>query len=141
MRQVDDLLDIARITQGRITLQAATVDLSDVVAQGIEAAQPLIQERHHQLTEIWNHRPLLVRGDRARLVQCISNIVGNAAKYTDPGGQIRICARADEGRAIIEIADNGRGIAPGMLSQVFDLSCKGAETWTVRKAALESDLP
>lgn len=126
MRQVDDLLDIARITQGRITLQVATVDLSDVVAQGIEAAQPLIQERHHQLTEIWNHRPLLVRGDRARLVQCISNIVGNAAKYTDPGGQIRICGRADEERAIIEIADNGRGIAPELLPQVFDLFVQGS---------------
>ena len=128
MRQVDDLLDVARITQGRITLEAATVDLSDVIAQGIEAVQPLIQERRHQLTEIWNSRPLIVRGDRARLIQCISNIVGNAAKYTDPGGKIRISARADEGRAVIEIADNGRGIAPELLPQVFDLFVQGSRT-------------
>jgi PAS domain S-box-containing protein len=128
MRQVDDLLDIARITQGHISLQSETLDLADVIAQAIEAVQPLIQARHHQLTEIWNSRPLFVRGDKARLIQCISNLVGNAAKYTDCGGQIRISARSNQGRAIIEIADNGRGIAPELLPKVFDLFVQGSRT-------------
>lgn len=127
-RLVDDLLDLARVTQGRIDLRTARVDLSEVIAHGVEMVDPLIREKRHQLIEVWNARPLFVRGDKARLIQCISNIVGNAAKYTDPGGQIRISIRSDGDQAVIEIADNGAGIAPELLPRVFDLFVQGSRS-------------
>jgi PAS domain S-box-containing protein len=127
-RLVDDLLDLARVTQGRITLDAASVDLGEVIAEGVEMVGPLIRGKHHQLIEVWNTRPLFVRGDKARLVQCIGNVVGNAAKYTDSGGQIRVSLRSEGAHAVVEIADNGIGIAPELLPRVFDLFVQGSRS-------------
>ncbi|MBV8358997.1 MAG: response regulator [Deltaproteobacteria bacterium] len=127
-RMVEDLLDVARITQGRITLQRETVELSSVISQGIETVAPLLGEKQHQLSIVSSWRPLHVYGDAARLAQCISNLLSNAAKYTDPGGRIRIETREEGPFAIIEVADNGCGISEALLPRVFELFVQGDQT-------------
>ena len=82
-RLVDDLLDVSRLTQGRIELRRRPVQLADVTAQAVEIVEPLIKERQHKVS-ITSYRALRVNGDPARLVQCVANILTNAAKYTDP---------------------------------------------------------
>jgi len=126
-RLVDDLLDVARITQGLITLETETVSVAEVIAQGVETVAPLLRQKQHELVETSGAFPLFVRGDKARLVQCISNIVGNAVKYTPPGGQIRITTRSWEHRVAIEVHDNGSGIPAELLSRVFDLFVQGEQ--------------
>jgi PAS domain S-box-containing protein len=126
-RLVDDLLDVARITQGLITLENEAVTVGDVIAQGVETVGPLLREKRHELVETSAAGPLFVRGDKARLVQCISNIVGNAAKYTPAGGQIRITTRSDNDQVAIEVQDNGAGIPADLLSRVFDLFVQGKQ--------------
>ena len=120
-RLLDDLLDVARMTQGRIELRRTIVPLAGCIQQAVETAQPLIREREHRLTMTDTLQPLHVNADRVRLVQAISNIVINAAKYTSVGGEIRIRTQATHGEAVIEISDTGTGIAPEFLPRVFDL--------------------
>jgi PAS domain S-box-containing protein len=128
-RLVDDLLDVSRITQGRIELQQRPIDLATVVAQAVEMLEPQLREYQHELSILTlSYEPLFVNGDVARLVQCVGNILANAIKYTEPGGKIRIQTRADENRVVLEIADNGSGIAPDMLPKVFDLFVQGDRT-------------
>ena len=127
-RMVDDLLDVARITQGHISLQRQQVDLWSAVAQGIETVDPLLHEKGHQLSIVSGPRPLYVRGDAARLAQCISNLVSNAAKYTDPGGRIRVEMRGEESTAVIEVSDNGCGISDELLPRVFELFVQGDQS-------------
>lgn len=120
-RLVDDLLDVSRITQGRIQLQQATLELSTIVAQAIEATEPILRERHHVVTRLSDLQPLYVNGDAARLLQCVTNLLTNAAKYTDPRGKIRIELRADGDQAVISVSDSGIGIAAELLPSIFDL--------------------
>jgi signal transduction histidine kinase/DNA-binding response OmpR family regulator len=127
-RLVDDLLDVARITQGRIQLQSRPLELASVIAQAIETVQPQLREKHHQFSVIGGYEPLYVSGDYARLVQCVVNVLGNAAKYTAPHGQIRIETRAEESSAIIEIADTGPGISPELLPRLFEMFVQGERT-------------
>jgi|SRR5579871_3010857 len=127
-RMVDDLLDVARITQGRISLERRPVDLSSAVAQSVETVDPLLSEKRHQLSIISGPRPLYVRGDAARLAQCISNLVNNAAKYTDPGGRIRVETRAEGSTAVIEVSDNGCGISEELLPRIFELFVQGDQS-------------
>jgi signal transduction histidine kinase/DNA-binding response OmpR family regulator len=129
-RLVDDLLDISRITQGRVTLQREPVDLAGVVAQGVEMVEPRLREKRHTLTieTTTSDEPLFVEGDMARLVQCVGNILTNAVKYTDPGGMIRVWTRPDESNAVIGISDNGSGIAADLLPHVFDLFVQSERT-------------
>ncbi|MGH8217906.1 MAG: PAS domain S-box protein [Steroidobacteraceae bacterium] len=129
MRLVDDLLDIARITQGRIALEQETIAFEDIVQQGIETAGPLLEEKRQRLTAVSSSLPhLFVRGDRVRLIQCVSNMVTNAAKFTQAGGEIRVTTRVDGEMALIEVGDNGCGIAPELLPRVFDLFVQGDRT-------------
>ncbi|ALV06802.1 ATP-binding protein [Roseateles depolymerans] len=125
-RLVDDLLDISRITQGRVQLQLSPVALVDVLAQAVETVEPLMRERRHVFS-MTSGRPLRVRGDQARLVQCVANLLTNAAKYTDPEGQIqlRMDEDADRQQAVITVTDNGIGIAPDLRPQIFDLFVQG----------------
>jgi PAS domain S-box-containing protein len=120
-RLLDDLLDVARVTQGRIELRREVLPLGGCVHQAVETAQPLIRERQHRLTVSETFQPLHVNADRVRLAQAIANVIINAAKYTQPGGDIRIRTFTEHRQAAIEISDTGVGITPEFLPNVFDL--------------------
>ncbi|MDB6102373.1 MAG: Multi-sensor hybrid histidine kinase [Gammaproteobacteria bacterium] len=124
-RLVDDLLDVSRITQGRVELKREPLDLASVINHAVEMAEPLFRERQHEVSIISSYRALHVNGDMARLVQCVVNILTNAAKYTDAGGKINLQTRAEEGCALVEISDTGAGISPELLPRVFDLFVQG----------------
>jgi len=120
-RLVDDLLDVSRITQGRIELQHEPVNLSSVISQALESVESLMRENRHKVFVAGGYEPVYVNGDHARLVQCIANILTNSGKYTDPGGEIRVEMRAEGGQAVITISDNGVGIPGELLPRIFDL--------------------
>ena len=121
VRLVDDLLDISRITHGKIRLQHEPIELPTIMAHAVEASRPLIDARRHQLAVSLPPLPLWVSGDRTRLAQVITNLLNNAAKYMAEGGQIWLSARQEGGQAILSVRDMGIGIPPHMLSEVFEL--------------------
>jgi PAS domain S-box-containing protein len=127
-RLVDDLLDVSRITQGRIELKRTPLELSAIVAQAVETVEPLLREKRHAMSIVSNYQPLYVNGDNARLVQCVTNVLTNAAKYTDANGEIRIRSYSTGTSAVIEIRDNGVGIAPDLLPRIFDLFVQSDRT-------------
>ncbi|MGH7106358.1 MAG: GAF domain-containing protein, partial [Acetobacteraceae bacterium] len=126
---VDDLLDVARITQGRIELSRCPIELASVVEQAIETAEPQVRERRHTLSVTsTNYESLCVNGDLVRLVQCVANLLTNAAKYTDPDGEIWVRTRADGDKAVIEVRDSGVGIPAELLPRIFDLFVQSDRT-------------
>ena len=127
-RLVDDLLDISRIQQGRLVLQERPVEIAEIVDQALETVQPLLREQRHDLTVERLHKPAFVLGDPGRLVQCVANLLQNAAKYTHPGGQIHLAVIESGARISISVRDNGAGIAPALLPHVFELFVQGEET-------------
>ena len=129
-RLVDDLLDVSRVTRGLVALSRAPVDLRDVVAEAIEQSRPLIDARRHTLQAALGERPLTVDGDRTRLVQVVTNLLNNAAKYTPDGGFVDVALNADDGasEAVLTVRDNGSGIGPDLLPVVFDLFTQGSRT-------------
>jgi PAS domain S-box-containing protein len=120
-RLLDDLLDVARITQGRIELRREVTDVAACVQLAIETAEPLIRSKGHQVTLTQMLQPICVSADKVRLAQCIANVLVNAAKYTPDGGEIRIRPYVDGSAAVVEISDNGIGIAPEFLPRIFEL--------------------
>jgi signal transduction histidine kinase/ActR/RegA family two-component response regulator len=120
-RLVDDLLDIARISRGKIELRRERVALEAVVARAVEAARPLIDARQHALTVNLPAEPLLIDVDPTRLAQVISNLLNNAAKYSDPRGRIQLAARREGNDLTIKVSDHGIGISPELLPSIFDL--------------------
>jgi PAS domain S-box-containing protein len=121
-RLVDDLLDVSRVSRGKIELQRVPCDLRDVARQAVETAQPLINERRHELALALPEGPLLVEGDLTRLAQVVGNLLNNAAKYTDREGRIWLTVEPGaEAEAIIRVRDTGRGIDPAVIGEVFDL--------------------
>ena len=120
-RLINDLLDAARISQGKIQLRPETVDLRVVIAQAIAGAQPQIESRNHHLETSLPEGALLLEGDPARLEQIFLNLLTNAAKYTDPGGKIWLNAERQESQWTVRIRDNGKGLPPEILPHVFDL--------------------
>ena len=127
-RLVDDLLDVSRITQGRVELQCQPLELGTVIYQALETAEPLFQARRHEVSTVTHARNLYVNGDMTRLVQSLVNILTNAAKYTDVGGKIRIETRAEGAEVVIAVADTGAGIPAELLPRVFDLFVQGERT-------------
>jgi signal transduction histidine kinase len=127
-RLVDDLLDVGRITQGRIQLDLRPLDLASVVAQAVETVEPLIRKKQQEVLITKSHEALYVRGDLARLVQCVVNILTNAGKYSEPRGQIRLRTRAQGSEAVIEVSDDGAGISPELLPRVFEIFVQGDRT-------------
>jgi PAS domain S-box-containing protein len=127
-RLVGDLLDTARIARGRIQLEDKQVTLEDVVRQAVETVQPLARQKSQRLQVSNADEALYVRGDRARLVQSISNVLHNAAKYTDVGGEIELGVSASEQKITITIRDTGTGISPELLPHVFDPFVQDART-------------
>jgi signal transduction histidine kinase len=121
VRLVDDLLDVSRITSGKIRLQKAPVNMTDVLSSAVEASRPLIDRAGHQFEEIIATEPIWVFGDAARLTQVVTNLLRNAAKYTDPGGRVSLRLSLENETAVIRVRDTGIGIPPDMLSSIFDL--------------------
>jgi signal transduction histidine kinase/CheY-like chemotaxis protein len=124
-RLVDDLLDMSRITKGRIELRLASVEVGAIIAQARETVEPLIREKGQTLVVSSATGPLYVKGDHARLVQSVANILTNAAKYTDPGGEIRLSVQDRADDVIITVTDNGVGISPDLVPRLFDLFVQG----------------
>jgi two-component system, sensor histidine kinase len=121
VRLVDDLLEVSRITRGKVALQMERLDVASVLRGAIETSRPLIDAgRHHLVVEL-PAMPLHVDGDAVRLGQVFSNLLNNAAKYTEDGGRIVLSARAADDQVEITVEDNGIGIAPEMLPTVFDI--------------------
>ena len=127
VRLVDDLLDVSRITQGRIALKRRPVLMAEIIAQAMETVEPLIQEKHHEISVV-SYRPLRVYADPTRLVQCVVNVLTNAAKYTQPHGVIRVETAEEGGEAVLTIADNGPGITFDLLPHIFDLFVQSERT-------------
>jgi len=125
---VNDLLDVSRVTRGLVTLEKEELDLNAIVAAAVEQVRPLIDTRRHALTLQLSGQPARVIGDRTRLVQVISNILNNAAKYTAPGGRIVLAVTVDGERATVAVRDNGVGIAPEVLPYIFDLFTQAERT-------------
>jgi PAS domain S-box-containing protein len=126
-RLVDDLLDVSRIARGKVELRREPVELATVVAQGIETASPLIEERRHQLSVDVPASGLRLLADPSRLAQVISNLLTNAAKYTDSGGHLRVQARSDGNQVVLAVSDDGIGIAPDLVPQVFETFFQGRQ--------------
>jgi PAS domain S-box-containing protein len=125
MHLVDDLLDIARVTRGGLALKRHRHDLRGIVARAIEVVSPLLEQRRHHFELETSDRPVVVDGDDARLVQVFSNLLNNAAKYTEQGGKLVVRLREENRVAVVEIHDNGIGIDPRALPRIFDLFVRG----------------
>jgi PAS domain S-box-containing protein len=120
-RLIDDLLDVSRITRGKVHLQKQPVSLNEVVDLAIQATRPLIEECGHHLTVDLPPLPVILQADVARLAQVFSNLLNNAAKYTDPGGEILLAAQVIGREVEIRVRDTGIGIAPQQLPNIFNM--------------------
>jgi PAS domain S-box-containing protein len=127
-RLLDDLLDVGRITQGKIQLQKEPLDLMAVIARAIETSRPLIESRRHRLSVALPEATVRLRGDLTRLVQMLANLLNNAAKYTPEGGKVVLTAQHRDDMVRLEVNDNGSGIAPAILPRVFDLFAQADRT-------------
>jgi signal transduction histidine kinase len=120
-RMVEDLLEVSRITRGKLKLVYAPLDLTAVVAQAVETMLPLMRVRQHELVVSVDPRPMRVEGDAVRLEQVLVNLLSNAAKFSEPGSRIRISAEPDRDEIVLRVADDGIGISANMLRRVFDM--------------------
>jgi len=126
-RLVDDLLDVGRITSGRIHLETKAVNLPEVVQHAFEVVRPLAEQLRHQVEISAQDKEVWVYGDSARLVQVVSNLLHNAVKFTPRGGQICVKVSKQQSNAEILVKDNGPGIPPQDLQSIFDLFVQGAQ--------------
>jgi len=121
VRLVDDLLDVSRITKGKLRLNKEPIDLRVIVERAAESVRPLMTARRHDFSVSLATRPVFVSADPSRMEQVIVNLLNNAAKYTDGGGLIRLTVQQEADEAVVRVRDNGVGIAPEMLSHIFEL--------------------
>lgn len=120
-RLVDDLMDVARISKGKIDLRREVVDLATAVNQAVQTARPLIEERRHHLSVSLPEAPIRLEADPTRLEQVFWNLLNNAAKYTDPGGEISLTVEQEDGRVAVRVRDTGIGIEPAMVPRLFQM--------------------
>jgi PAS domain S-box-containing protein len=120
-RLLDDLLDISRLSRGKLVLQRAPVALQDVLDNAVETSRPLIDQHRHHLSIEGEAASLMVDGDATRLCQVFANLLNNAAKYTEPGGRILVDARLVDGMAVVRVVDTGVGLPADALERVFGL--------------------
>jgi PAS domain S-box-containing protein len=135
-RMVDDLLDVSRITRGKVDLQKETITLADVVDLAFEASRPTIDAYRHQLSVVLPDEPIVLEVDPPRLAQVLSNLLNNAAKYTDEGGQISLTAEKLDHEVVIRVRDSGIGIAPEILPKVFELFTQADQTLSRSRGGL-----
>jgi two-component system, chemotaxis family, CheB/CheR fusion protein len=121
VRLVDDLLDVSRISRGKIELRRQRIDLASVVKQAIEDTRPLVKSMGHELSVTLPPEPVFLNADRTRLIQVLGNLLNNACKFTDMGGRISLAVEAVDGEAMISVRDNGIGIATEQLPTIFEM--------------------
>ncbi|MDY6984275.1 MAG: ATP-binding protein, partial [Pseudomonadota bacterium] len=121
VRQVDDLLDMSRISRGKIELRKECISLAKVTTDAIELTRPLIEAAHHELNVSLPQSPLYVLGDPVRLAQVLGNLLNNAAKFTNRGGRIWLTVEQDGEQAVVRVRDNGIGVPADDLGRIFDL--------------------
>ncbi len=128
VRLIDDLLDVSRISTGKIVLRRERIALQDIAAAALEASQPLMDAAGHSLATDWPDEPVWLDADPTRLAQVLSNLLTNSAKYMQPGGQIKFAARRQADCVVISVRDTGMGIPAEMLGSVFDMFTQGNRT-------------
>jgi signal transduction histidine kinase len=133
---VDELLDVSRITSGRLHLQRERIDLRDVVSHAIETLESDITERNHRLSTELPDAPVWLEGDPCRLEQVFVNLLANASRYTDAGGELAVWIHTKDGHAVVRVRDSGIGIAPDALPHIFDLFKQAHEADPRSKAGL-----
>jgi CheY-like chemotaxis protein/two-component sensor histidine kinase len=121
VRLVDDLLDLSRISRGRIELRRERVDLATIVNASLESSRPFIEAAGHTLTISLPPEPVYLNADLSRLAQVLMNLLNNAAKYTESGGQVHLGAERQQGQVVIRVRDTGIGIPPHMLGRIFEM--------------------
>jgi signal transduction histidine kinase len=121
VRLVDDLLDVSRITTGKLAVRKTVLELQAVLRDAVEIVKPFIEARRHRFDMVLPPEPIAIEGDRTRLAQVFSNLLNNAAKYTDPGGQLLLSAGVEGREAVIRVRDNGVGLAPESRQSIFDM--------------------
>ncbi|WBS04455.1 ATP-binding protein [Pseudoduganella sp. SL102] len=122
---IDDLLDVARVTRGLVTLARHPLDLRDAVADAVEQAAPQIQARRHRLVLDMGSMPAMISGDRKRIIQAVANLVANAAKFTPDGGDIALRLSVTAEHVTLAVADSGIGMEPELATRIFDLFVQG----------------
>lgn len=128
VRLVDELMEVSRITRGKIELRKEKIDLAEVLQSAVETSRPFIEASQHQLDLDLPTEPLMLEVDKMRLTQVFANLLNNAAKYTPEGGRIWLSARREDAQAVVSVRDNGMGIPAEMLPKVFDLFTQADRT-------------
>jgi PAS domain S-box-containing protein len=136
VRLIDDLLDVARISSGKLELKTETVGVAEIVDAAIEFSRPDLERGRHHFQSRLPSGPLYVHADRVRLTEVISNLLHNAAKYTPDGGQIELAVEEAQGQAVFRVADNGVGIAPGSLPEMFKMFAQAEDAREQRRGGL-----
>ncbi len=127
-RLLDDLLDVSRVTQGKIEMRREVLDICTLVSDAVQAVRPIIDAHGHQLTIEVAHGPLCVEGDASRLLQVLENLLNNAAKYTHTGGKIWLSLKKEDGEVVLRVRDSGQGIEKKMLDSIFELFVQAENT-------------
>jgi PAS domain S-box-containing protein len=135
-RLIDDLMDVSRITRNKLELRRQRVTLAEVVRAAVETSRPLLEAEGHELTLSVPRRPIRLDADPTRLAQAISNLLNNAARYTEPGGHVWLTAERQGGEAVVSVKDTGIGIAAEMLPMVFELFAQGGRAGAAAEGGL-----
>jgi signal transduction histidine kinase len=136
LQLIDDLFDLSAHSCGKLALRNETVQVADIVARATETANHLITARKHSLTILLPPRPVFILADGIRLEQVLTNLLINAAKFTEPGGHIRLTVTEEHDEIIVRVQDNGRGIAAELLPRVFDLHMQASDVVARRPTGL-----
>lgn len=136
VRLIDDLLDVSRLSQGKLELRVKEIDLADVIGQTLEAFQPSLKDSRHQLLVNLPPKAIYLRADPARLTQVLGNLIDNACKYSDPGGKISLSVQQEDEQVLIRVKDTGLGIPPDKLTEIFDMFSQVDQSLERPKAGL-----
>lgn len=133
---VEDLLDVSRVSRGLVVLDKMPVDFCSIVRDAVEQVGPLVNSKSHKLMVLLPSIPCMIHGDRTRLVQVVSNLLGNAARYTPEGGNITVCSTVDESGMTLTVEDDGIGLSPEVLPYLFDLYVQAERSSSREKGGL-----